>query len=115
MNEPDDRIDFSALDPARDSTRWAHTVESVASRARQSRQRRHTVGRQMLAWAGPALAAAAAIALVSWIGAFTRHQPAASNPAASEPAYVLSTWAANNERPEPSEILSVLGEHHGAD
>ena len=116
MNQQDDRLDLSALDPARNAPRWESMMHSVVARATESRRRRITVTRQMLAWAGPVLAAAAAIALVSWIGALSSTSPNVDSVrSATEPAFVLSTWAANDARPEPAQILEVLGESHGAD
>jgi hypothetical protein len=112
----DERIDLSSVDPSRDAQRWDQLVESVASRAWSARQRRFTVGYQLSAWARPGLAIAAAVALTIWAGALTgtgRDTQAAQNQ--QEPAFALSEWAANDEVPDTSKILTVLGGSNEAD
>ena len=107
-------IDLSALDPSRDPGRWDAIAESVAARGLAARRRRNTVSYQVRAWAWPALAVAAAVALVSWVGALT--QPAEPAVATEpEPAFVLAQWASADERPSTDQMLQVLGASHGSE
>ena len=107
----DERIDLSALDPARDDQHWNQLVESVVARSLAARQQPLTVGHQMLAWARPILAVAAALALAFGIRELLPHQRVAHYRPV-EPAFVLANWAANNERPDTTRILQVLGGSH---
>lgn len=107
----DERIDLSSLDPSRDAARWDRLTQSVADRAWKSRQRRITVAHQLLAWARPALAIAATLALIPWIATLVHGQE--EETPQQDPALVLARWANADERPSPSRILEVFGEHHG--
>jgi len=110
------KIDLSVVDPSRDAERWETLVQSVVSRAVAARRRRLTVGYQLLAWARPALAIAAGVALVSWAGRLASPEPNAPVAEAQEdPAIVLAGWASNDERPPATQILRVLGERHAVD
>jgi hypothetical protein len=110
------KIDLSVLDPSREPERWEKLIRSVARRALAARRRRLTVGYQLLAWARPALAIAAAAALVSWAGNLASPGPTATVAESEEdPAIVLARWASSDERPPATKILRVLGERHGLD
>jgi hypothetical protein len=110
------KIDLSVVDPSRDAARWERLVQSVARRAVAARRRRLTVGGQLLAWARPALAIAAGVALVSWVGSLASPEPDAPVAESQEdPAIVLARWASSDERPSATKILRVLGERHGID
>jgi hypothetical protein len=104
----DEKLDLSALDPTRDTHHWNQLVESVVARALARRQQPLTVGYQMLVWARPILAIAAALALVFGIRELLPHERNASSRSV-EPAFVLASWAANDERPDTTRILQVLG------
>ena len=104
----DEKIDMSALDPARDAHHWNQLVESVVARALARRQPPLTFGYQMLTWSRPILAIAAALTLVFGISELLPHDRVAhARPVAR--AFVLANWAANNERPDTTKILQVLG------
>ncbi len=110
-----DNIDFSPLDPSRDRARWNDMIASLARRAHQARQRRLTVAAQLMAWSRPMLAAAAGVAMVTWIGAMASDGPKEANHAAvPEPAMSLAGWAATDEVPATQEILQLLGAPHAA-
>ena len=117
------KIDFSAIDPARDRKRWDKLVQSVASRAYEARRQGLTVGHQLIAWARPVLAIAACVALATGTAtllAGSQQAPAGTEnaaPSASprDAALVLASWAMNDERPPATKILQVLGERHGQD
>jgi hypothetical protein len=117
----DERIDLSALDPARDGKRWDEMVDSVAARALAARRRSTggaspgPVALQLVAWARPALALAAALALVVWAAALAAGGAArASAPGTTrtEPAFALSAWAMQDELPSTEDVLETLGGDH---
>ena len=110
------KIDLSIVDPSRDPERWEGLVQSVATRALAARRRRLTVGYQLLAWARPALAIAAAVALVTWVGRLASPEPNVQLAQTQEdPVVVLATWASSDERPSPAKVLEMLGERHGVE
>jgi hypothetical protein len=112
----EEKIDLSGIDPSRDRQRWEGLVQALASRAHAARQRQLSVGHQLLAWARPALAIAASVALMSWAGRLVSpEQDAAVTEGEQDPAIVLAQWAMNDERPPANTILRVLGEPHAAD
>jgi hypothetical protein len=102
----DEAVDLSALDPSRDTKRWDRLIASVAGRALASRRQRMTVSYQLLSWARPTLAVAAAAALAVWAGALLGGQDASHS---ADPAIQLAQWAHEGEAPEPSKVLRVLG------
>lgn len=109
----DSKIDLSALDPAQDTERWHQLVESIAARAFARRKERLTVGYQLLSWARPVLAAAAALTIVFGTKALlSQNEPSVIAKKRFETAYVLAKWATNDERPATSDILQVLGEQN---
>jgi hypothetical protein len=108
----DERIDLSSLDPARDSVRWQHLVEGVAKQAWAARQRKLTIGFQLVAWARPAFAIAAAFALVSGASVWAAsRQPSVSQ---QDSTTTLVKWAMSDQVPPTTEILEVLGAAHGS-
>ena len=109
----DSKIDLSALDPAQDTEHWHQLVESIAERAFARRKQRLTVGYQLMSWARPVLAAAAALTIVFGTKALLSHnEPSVTAKKHFETAYVLAKWASNDERPATSNILQVLGEQN---
>lgn len=113
----DRKIDLGALDPSRDAARWERRVRAVASRGADAARRRRPgwLALQLAAWARPALACAAALALVVWIPAIVRHAPpAAAAPSASTASAAaaperLLAWAATDETATASALLLTLG------
>ena len=105
-------IDFSALDPGRNQIRWERTVQSLAAEAHAEYHRRVDVQQQLLRWARPVIAAAAAFCLIVWTAGYVAG-PSTRNPMAQgtsqSAALTLATWAANNQIPEGSELWSTLG------
>lgn len=109
----DSKIDLSALDPAQDTERWHQLVESIAVRALARRKQRLTVSYQLLSWARPVLAAAAALTIVFGTKALlSQNEPSVIAKKRFETAYVLAKWATNDEHPATSNILQVLGEQN---
>ena len=107
------KIDLTCLDPSRDHERWDRIVNSLAAKAWAARQRKLTVPIQLLAWARPALAIAAAVALVPWVASLARESGDETQVTTEQdPALVLAHWASQDERPAPSRILEVLGDRY---
>jgi len=104
MND-DEKIDFGPLDPSRDRARWAGLVDEIARRAAAAR--RPTILRQVVVWARPTLALAAALALVAWGAALLGGRGSSETASAAE---LLSRWAQSDEVPAASQILEVLGD-----
>ena len=102
MSERDDKIDFGVLDPARDRDRYEAMVNAVVARA----QRGISIAAQLRAWARPVLAMAAVLALVVWIAELWR----GDSVTAQTRATTLAEWAVNDEIPEATTILEVLGD-----
>jgi len=109
----EERVDLSAIDPARDAARWERRIQLVVARAVQAR--RWTVAGQLSSWARPALALAAAAALFSWMGLMLSVQRESVSTGASvstpeEAVWMLSRWAEGGEQPSARSLLSVFGE-----
>jgi len=109
----DEKLDLSALDPARDAAAWERRIREVVARAVSAR--RWTVSGQLSSWARPALALAAAAALFSGIGLVLAggsldEAKVGSATEQEAPSSVLSRWAASGEQPSASRLLTVLGE-----
>jgi hypothetical protein len=105
----DDRFDFSALDPARDTERWERRIRQVVAHA--ASVRRWTVSAQLSRWARPAFGLAAAVALFSAAGlVFSAGRSDQSSRAQESASAALSRWAASDESPSTRRLLSVLGE-----
>lgn len=108
--ETPEPIDFSVLDPSRDQLRWERTINRLAAQASAECRGRLTVQHQLLRWGRPVLAAAAALCLIAWSASYwaAARRPAGSGEQATAPALSISTWAANHEVPNASELLETL-------
>ncbi|PKN55062.1 MAG: hypothetical protein CVU56_23340 [Deltaproteobacteria bacterium HGW-Deltaproteobacteria-14] len=108
---PEPAVDLSPLDPTRDPQRWEALVARVVTRAVAHARRRLTIGAQLAAWARPALAVAAALALVAWAGA------AISSPSSEATrlsrVQVVTDWAYEGAAPSAGQIIEVMGESNG--
>jgi len=106
----DSPIDLSSLDPSREPERWKQLIDKIAWQARAAHRSRTSVSHQLVAWTVPALAIAAALALVVWAGALSVAQTGeVARQSTSDPAFVLARWAMTDERPATSAIWQVLG------
>lgn len=108
----DDPLDLSELDPSRDRARWEARIAAVTSQALTRRQRRFSVGDQLVAWARPALAVAASLAIAAWgsAWAFGGNAPVAAQ--RTDPALELARWASSGELPATPQLLQLVGEAH---
>jgi len=104
----DDRVDLSALDPARDPARWNTLVTTVSARA--AARRRASLSRVLAGHAVPAFALAAAAALAIWVFAPARGVPATTTETYSE-SDGLAGWALRGS-PDGAGLLTSLGGSH---
>jgi hypothetical protein len=102
MNDDDERIDLSALDPSRDRVRWNARVAAVTNEFVARQRARRSIAGQLAAWARPTLALAAALCLIVWVGALRHHETT------QDTVDVLSTWATSGELPPTSSILETF-------
>jgi hypothetical protein len=106
----DERINFSALDPSRNELRWQRTVGMLVGQALAERRKRLSIEQQLLRWARPVLAVAAGLCLVAWTaGLLSTSSAQRVSSVQQSPALTLANWAANNQIPEPSDLLRTLG------
>ncbi len=105
----DERIDFSALDPAQDRLRWARIANTLVAHALAERNRGLVVGEQLLNWARAVLVVAAGLCIVTWSARLLsgRQSPPAMT-AEMQPALCLSSWAANSQMPELADFFGAL-------
>lgn len=101
----DDRVDLSALDPARDPARWNALVTATAARA--AARRRASLARTLTGYGLPAFALAAAAALAIWLLAPARGAPAITTESYSA-SDGLAGWALRGD-PDGAGLLSSLG------
>lgn len=111
MMEPDDKIDLAPLDPSRDRLRWERLIVGLAKRVTAIR-RAPTIGELVSAWARPALAIAAALALVAWVGGAVWPRTAQASEDTSATT-ALAEWAAADQTPGAADVLDILGRGHG--
>lgn len=105
-------IDFSALDPSRNQLRWERALQELAGKAHAEHLRRATVHAQLLHWARPVLAVAAAFCLVVWTAGYWvghRRTVVAASTSTQSPALTLAAWAASDRIPDSSELFRTLG------
>ena len=121
MNGHDqEKLDLGLLDPARQELRWERMVRSVAARgaAGAARRRPGFLSAQLAAWLRPALACAAAAALVAWVPSWL-HLGAVGHPGATAAAGVhpgqadrLAAWASGEDG--ATALLLALGDDDDA-
>ena len=105
----DDRIDFSALDPSRDRARWEQQIAAVTARALAARRGPQRAD-GLRFWSRPGLAAAAALALITWGATALRGCTPSARPAAAQPnpiANVIS-WSRGGTPTNAYELLEVI-------
>lgn len=103
MEDDEDKIDLTALDPMRDSEHWNRLVVSITDRARTRVRAKRSVTGQLAAWARPTLAVAAALCLIVWLGALSQRDSAGE-----DAVELLSHWANGAELPATSNILEAF-------
>lgn len=122
----DDRIDLSALDPKADALRFERMVRAVAAAARPpalAAPAVHPLVRDLAGRGRAALAAAALLAVASWLphlaGGGSSADPAApaartapSAAAGTDPATQLAAWASSGSIPADADVAAILGGPH---
>jgi hypothetical protein len=106
-----ERIDFSSLDPSRDELTWTRSIDALVTRALADRHKRLSVEEQLLRWARPVLAVAAGLCIVAWTAGYFSPSTKMASSAQRSAAITLASWAANNQIPEPSDVLGLLENH----
>jgi hypothetical protein len=110
MREPE-RLDLSPLDPRRDTQRWEQLVRQIMARSAAELQRRQAAGMfglfdGLLAWSRPALATAAALALLSLIALSRLEAPTMTTFFRSQSMPdEMSVWL---EEGQPPSILDLI-------
>jgi hypothetical protein len=103
-------VDLSALDPGRNQLRWERTIQELAAKAHAEHTRRSSVEVQLLRWARPVLAVAAALCLIVWTaGYLVGNRRVTARTSAESPALTLASWAARDRIPDSSELFGTLG------
>jgi hypothetical protein len=105
-------IDFSALDPSRNQLRWERSIQALAAKAHADHARRSSVEQQLLRWARPVLAVAAALCLLVWTAGYlvgNHRSRVTAGRSTQSPALALSAWAASDRIPDSTELFGTLG------
>lgn len=109
-----DPIDFSALDPSGNATRWDNLLHSVAARAVKAAktQRDTSITELLVHWSRPSLVAASVAAMVTCLGALQslNKQSSATLVHQESPSSQLARWA---ESYSPQSTLQILQAFEG--
>jgi hypothetical protein len=105
MNPDDDPIDFSPLDPARDARRWRQLSDEVVAHAVAALRPSLTL--QLVAWLRPAMAGAAAVAVVVWAGSLLADRPARES-SREQPAWALVGLPTNCQALSAWQVVAAL-------
>jgi hypothetical protein len=106
----DERIDFSALDPKRDSRRFERMVEAVLFAARPSG--RPPIMDQLVRSGRTALALAALLAVTAWLPKWLGgDSTSAGSPAAMghDSVELVSGWAQTGKVPPDVDLIQTIG------
>jgi hypothetical protein len=110
-----EKIDLSSLDPSTDQERWNGLIDAIVKGAVRARRKRSSVTYQLLAWARPAMAVAAAVAMTVVIGAsLNRDTPRSSLSKRAKPALLLAEWATTDKALSTATMVELLGGARGS-
>jgi hypothetical protein len=118
MTRDDEQLDLGPLDPSRDAARWQRRIETIATEALRRRRRAHGLVQELLVWSRPALAVAAALAVLVWSQALSTERRATEQSASSERRArtgSLLEWAQKDQVPPPEIILWALEGSHASE
>jgi hypothetical protein len=111
----EDRIDFYALDPKRNSGRFERMVQAVVAGARSP-----AVLSQLLfglvAWGRGAVAVAALLALAAWVpslGGIGLSDANSPLTAGTDPVELVSSWATTDDVPPEIDLGQAMGGLYG--
>lgn len=91
----DERIDFGALDPSKSPRRWEALVQRTVERSIIAPPAAPPSAWGSLVRVRVAVAGFAALALLSWVPAFTRESPASEE--AADPVYALMQYSQSGD------------------
>ncbi len=109
----DEKLDLTPLDPASDPRRWERLVRQVAARGADGAARRRpgALATQLATWLRPALACAAAVALVAWVPAWLARPAVMPQVRDTPPDRIarLLEWA-DGDQPGTAALLAAMGD-----
>lgn len=105
-----EKIDFGVLDPSRDGARWQRMMRSVTERALMRRRAPISIPIQLISWARPTLAIAAALTMLVWIGALIGRPV---RPQSADLDQALSQWQAKSDVLAAERLMQALGGAYG--
>jgi uncharacterized membrane protein len=112
----EDRIDFQALDPWRDPTRFERTVQAVVAGALPPAASTHTLLAALLGWGRVAIACASLLAIGSWVPALMRpREDGRTSPAPSDTVALVASWAEAGAIPDDADVFRALRDQMAAD
>ncbi len=107
----DDRIDFSALDPKRDSARFERMVQAVVDGVRPPAPAVHPLVLELVGWGRAAVAVAACLGVAAWLpnlvhgGLSATDRPTSTE---SDPVELVSAWAETGKLPSDIDLVQAL-------
>src|SRR5262249_35004144 len=108
----EDPIDFSALDPKRDSARFERMVQTVVMGARPPAAGLPPLLFGLIAWGRSAVAVAALLALAAWLPSLGRRSLGDANSplmAGTDPVELVASGAGSDEGAPANELVPALG------
>jgi hypothetical protein len=103
----DQRIDFSALDPGRDTERFERMVQAVL--ARSAEPKGDSLASALVASGRVVVAAAAAMAVLVWIPLLAPWDTSTVEVKSADPVALVSAWAQEGAIPNGVDVFHVLG------
>ena len=108
----EDPIDFSALDPRRNSARFERMVQTVVVGARSPAAGLPPLLFELIAWGRSAVAVAALLALAAWLPNLGRSGLSDANSpltAGTDPVELVSSWAMTDDVPAEIDLVQAMG------
>ena len=108
----EDPIDFSALDPKRDSARFERMVQTVVMGARPPAAGLPPLLFGLIAWGRSAVAVAALLALSAWLPSLGRRSLGDANSplmSGTDPVELVSSWAMTDDVPPEIDLVQAMG------
>ncbi|MBX7115086.1 MAG: hypothetical protein K1X64_12220 [Myxococcaceae bacterium] len=106
MNDDDTPIDFSALNPARDSQRWEQLIERVATCAMNAPPLVNLLWLAMARTGRGLFAFSAVLAVCAWLPTWVQGPAVESVPT----EHPIAEWARRGEIPPDADVLGLLQE-----
>jgi hypothetical protein len=103
----DEKLDLSALDPSRDPERWERLIARVSAHATAPRAPSPSIAFDLVRWGRPLMAAAALLAVATWVPAWLRERSAPVQPLTPTG---LAEWAQSGAIPSNVDVLEGFDE-----